>query len=131
MFSNKDKYYLSVAIDNANEHEAGLSKGHNVAAILKVGDNLYHGYNQKKTHPLQKEFGNNEHCIYLHAEIDCIRKAYRGDGYIAGSTLYVARTLKNGIPANACPCEGCQEAIEHFNIGTVYFTTSNNYGILK
>lgn len=131
MFSNRDKYYLSTAIEKACEHTSDLTTDYTLCAILKTNKNIYYGYNQKKTHPLQKKFSKNPWAIYLHAEIDAIRQAYKVGGNISDSTLYVARTLIDNTPANACPCNGCQQAINHFGIDKVYFSTSTNYGELK
>lgn len=131
MFSSKDEKYLSDAIEEAHKHTSDLKTDYTLCAILKTKKDIYYGYNQKKTHPLQKEFSKNPHALSLHAEIDAIRQAYSNEGNISKSTLYVARTLMDGTPANACPCSGCQEAIFYFGIDQVFFTTSTNYGELK
>ena len=96
------------------------------AALLQGNRLLAIGYNQRKTHPLAKKFGKNSEAIYLHAEVDAIINAVRvwGIAALRGSTLKVARVLKNGTPALAKPCEGCQRAIIAFEIGEVEWTTS-------
>ena len=95
-----------------------------VASIEKNGRTISVGYNRRKTHPLAKKFGKNSEAIFLHAEVDAIVKAiqiYGADG-LRGSTLRVARVLKDGSAALARPCEGCQRAIVAFEIGEVEWT---------
>ena len=94
-----------------------------MAAILILSDNsVLIGENKYKTHPLQKQFGRNIHSIHLHAEIDAIVQATRVFGDIKGSSLYIARVLKDGTSALAKPCIGCQRAIIHFGIQNVWWT---------
>ena len=92
------------------------------AILLTKGGNVYYGINRYRTHPLQKKFGRNRNSVYLHAEIDAIVKAMRYEKSIMGARLYVARVLKNGRPALAKPCPGCQRAIMAFRIGKVEWT---------
>lgn len=129
MYSTEE-FILKEAIKNTLSHTTNLKTNYSLCAILKLGKNKYIGYNKKKTHPLQKEFGKNPHSIYLHAEIDAIRQAYRVEGYLGEANLYIARSRCDGSIATAMPCKGCQSAIEHFNINSVYFTTENGYGKL-
>lgn len=131
MIFSKDKSFLRLAIEKSQDHEQELKTDYRLCAILNVGKNTYVGYNQKKTHPLQKQYGTNEYSIHLHAEIDCIRQAYRVEGYLGDATLYVARTRLDNSIATACPCKGCQKAITNFQIDSVYFTTDEGYGKLK
>jgi tRNA(Arg) A34 adenosine deaminase TadA len=129
--TNKQEQTIRRAIENSREHNHDLNNNHTLCAILCDGSRMYTGYNKKKTHPLQKEFSKNEHAIYLHAEVDAIQQAYREIGNIEGYTLYIARTTVDGKIANAYPCKGCREAIEHFGIDKVFFTTENGYGLLQ
>lgn len=112
---------LRVATEAAKDNPVdGLPK---MAAILVCRNGkTYIGYNQRKTHPLQKEFARNEHSIHLHAEIDAIVKATRDGSPVDGGTMYVARVWRNGSPALAKPCSGCQKAIIHFDIAHVEWT---------
>lgn len=91
-----------------------------MCAILVTKDGQeYVGYNSRKTHPLAAKFGKNSKSYCLHAEVDAIRKCKQD---CDGAVLYVARVLKNGSPALARPCEGCQRAIMAFNIKNVEWT---------
>ena len=124
------KQILYDAYELSKSHTTDLKTNYSLCAIIKIGKNKYIGYNRKKTHPLQKEFGKNSHSIYLHAEIDAIRQAYRVEGYLGEANLYIARSRSDGSIATAMPCKGCQKAIQHFNISNIYFTTENGYGKL-
>jgi len=124
----KHKRILWDAVEKSKERNSPLRAS--LASILKVNNRVFCGFNSKKSHPLQKKFGSNDKAIYLHAEMDAIRKAYRVEGNISGSKLYVARTTADGNPAMACPCEACEEAIYHFGIDQVFFTTKNGFGKL-
>jgi tRNA(Arg) A34 adenosine deaminase TadA len=90
---------------------------------------LEEGRNQYKTHPFQKRFSTNEDCIYLHAEIDCIKNALRWMSVydLQDCDLYVMR-LKQETKAGPTitglsrPCKGCMRAIATFGIKNVYYT---------
>ena len=82
---------------------------------------IYEGYNSyTKTHPAQYRFaeavGEPDRC-YLHAEIDCLRKARYG---LWG--IFIARIDKQGNPAPAAPCAVCRAAIEESGVSKVYYT---------
>lgn len=129
VFSARDKRFLLKCAKKSVEHNNDLD--FQLCAMLRLdGGKIYHGYNYKKSHPLQKEFSKNDHAIYLHAEIDAIRKARSNRESFKNSTLYIARVNNDGL-ANACPCTGCEEAIYNFGIGETYFTTSEGYGLIK
>lgn len=99
-----------------------------MAALIRKGRRIVSaGLNSKKTHPLQAKYGNNRFSIHLHAEIAAILRASEDD--LEGSTLYVARSLKDGSRALAKPCEGCQRAIKDFKIKRVVYTTEKGYSV--
>lgn len=114
---------LAVAIARANKECGHLPR---MAAVLtdKYGTVIGLGENRLKTHPLQAKFSRRPGSIYLHAEIDAIvdaLKRCRLDDIEEG-WLYVARVFKDGTPALARPCLGCQRAIMHFGIQHVEWT---------
>lgn len=96
-----------------------------MAAILKCWNGITTGRNSRKTHPLMAKFGRNSKSICLHAEIDAIRNAIRRGLDPEGATMYVARVTRDGKPALAKPCEGCQRAIVAFGIKDVQWTGEN------
>lgn len=122
----KHKKILWNAVKKSRERKSPLTSSH--CAILKARNKTFVGYNSKKSHPLQKKFGDNEKAIYLHAEVDAIRKGYRVEGDISGGNLYIARTRDDGSIGMSAPCEACQEAINHFHLNHVFFTTNHGFG---
>lgn len=113
--------YLNLATRLAKENP--IQKLPQMAAVLELTNKqLVFGYNQRRTHPLQARFGKNSQSIYLHAEIDAIRRALMLNYDIDGATLYVSRVLRSGITALAKPCIGCQRALVHFDIAECYWT---------
>lgn len=79
------------------------------------------GFNQLKTHPLQKQFAKNSESIYLHAEIDALINSLKRCSVddLRRATLYVIRVDKRGYLGNSTPCEGCARAIVKFQIRNV------------
>ena len=97
------------------------------SAIVYKNDIITLGFATKKSHPLQAKYSKNKHCIFLHAEINAIQKALKiiTPLELERSTLYVCRvrTINTNLEwGNACPCIGCQRAIEAFNINKVIYT---------
>lgn len=97
------------------------------SALVLKNDVVALAFATKKSHPLQARYSKNKESIYLHAEINVIQKALRIISLpeLERSVLYVCRikTINNALEwGNACPCLGCQRAIEAFNISTVIYT---------
>lgn len=106
----------------------GMSNAHLAAALVdRKGKIISYGFNSSKTHPLQAKFSKNEHAIHLHAEVDAIRNALKMGLDIEGTTMLVARALKDGTPALAKPCEGCQRALVHFGVADVVWTVADEF----
>ena len=105
-----------------------VGSGRLAASIWIKNELVSIGVNQKKTHPLQKKYGDNPHRQFLHAEIDAIVKgcrARRGD--LSGCYMYVARAKEddNGafVRGMAKSCAGCYDCAENFGIRGIYYTT--------
>jgi len=99
------------------------------AAIVQKNRVISFGYNRMKTDPLQARFAKNQDCIYLHAEIACIKNALRklDVDNLRKTDLYVMRVRNNDDGtewAMSKPCEGCMRAIEEFGIRRVFYTTN-------
>lgn len=82
----------------------------------------YMGYNQAKSHPLQRRFD-----VYgtekLHAEVHALSVALRYHGALdlRGSVVYVAR-----VGGGICrPCASCMRALRHFGVGKVHYMTGD------
>lgn len=114
---------LKVALQAAlsNPVDRSLPK---LACILTDGWSTVIGFNSRKTHPLQARFNaHNPKAICIHAEVDAIRQAIRLHGSdLSDFKMYVARVHRDGSPACAKPCKGCQSAILAFNIKEVTWT---------
>lgn len=83
--------------------------------LLAVGHNSY-----VKTHPLQAKYGRlsgKPKAIYLHAELHALIKAKE-----QVHKLVILRYNKNGLPATAKPCAGCQLAIKDYGVKNVEHT---------
>lgn len=99
------------------------------AGVVKKNRLVAIGYNQLKSHPLQSQFGKNLDSVYLHAEIDAIRKSIRllNTSELTDCVLYVLRVKRgsNGdwIRGLSKPCDGCYRAINNYGIKRVYYTT--------
>ncbi len=101
-----------------------------VIAIIydSSGQQIAVGYNQYKSHPLQKQYADHPDKIYLHAEIDAIANSIRSYRGINGlkllndSTMFIFRFNKDMTLGLAKPCLGCQRAIRAFDIKTVIWS---------
>jgi len=123
-------------MDVAVKHAISSPPAFNVriSAILVFKNKIISfGTNQEKSHPLQDKHKRNEHSIYLHAEVDAIRNAFKQKNVdihiIRKSTMYVARVKQkphdDTFYWGLCkPCSGCRNAIETVDIKEVYYTTN-------
>lgn len=99
------------------------------AGVVKKKQLITIGYNQLKSHPLQSQFGKNFDSVFLHAEIDAIRKSLRllNTSELSDCVLYVLRVKRdpngNWIRGMSKPCAGCYKAINNYGIKRVYYTT--------
>lgn len=108
------------------------------AAIVHRNEVITIGICERKTHPLQNRFKKCFDAIYMHAEINAIRKAIRilGSDELAKCDLFVARVKKFGDAnhvlgwGNAKPCSGCFACIEAFNIQHVYYTIDSETSLM-
>ena len=104
------------------------------AAIVIKNDIVSFGINQMKTHPFQAKYARNDQAVYIHAENAAIMRALKkvDKEELRNATLYVARVKKpNNMWGMACPCEGCQKAIDKFGIKKVVYTENNQeYSVL-
>lgn len=135
-----DVYWLRKAVQLANNRE-----GHTIVDdhLPKIGAILVDGRHQvgcgvnlRKSHPLQEQWGNNSHAIFLHAEIATIIDAIRKDSRIEfkDTTMYIGRSKKYLEPRKrrgvttlngwglSKPCPGCTDALEHYGMKRVVYT---------
>lgn len=91
------------------------------------------GYNLDRSDPWQQRFGTTPMNIYLHAETRVIKRglAMIGEEAVAHASLFVCR-LRQVVNQKtgkrrfewgiAKPCQGCQRAIDTYQIKRVYYT---------
>lgn len=99
-----------------------------VAAVLKNRKVVAIGKNSVNSTRLARRFKKNEDAVFEHAEISAIKKGIRTGKHF--DTIFVVRTIyRDGewYLANAKPCLGCSNAIRHFNIKCVFYSSFQNY----
>ena len=90
------------------------------------------GYNQTKTHPLQKRMNrhrfSDDTMHSQHAEINCLSQLIgRRDIDFKDVSLYIGRTLADGSLGTCRPCPGCMALIRELGIRHIYYTTEDSY----
>lgn len=124
-----------MAINNINY----VNRARLAASIMISNEIISVGYNSYKTHPLQKRFSKNIEAIFKHAEVDSIINALRHVDPLdlSRATLYVYRVKKltkdhiDWSDGYAEPCCGCKQAIEHFNLKKVVYSTDEDYSYVE
>lgn len=104
------------------------------SAIVYKGEIISIGCNKKKSDPMQYKFSRNCDKIFLHAEIDSIKKALRyiTIDQLTKSSIYVCRmrwentSRKRMVFGLAKPCIFCMRAIVNFDIKKIYYTTNES-----
>lgn len=116
----KNKYFeLAKKLARTSEHP-----DHKLGAVIvKSNTILGVGVNKLKTHPKAKNYAQR-----IHAELAAILNS-RTD--ITGADLYVFRYTQSGLQGISKPCDGCMAAIVESGISTVYYSTSDSYGVLN
>lgn len=84
--------------------------------IVKRNRIIGMGYNEHKTDP-----NSNVKYKTIHAEFKAIKSVVNIKD-LKGSTIYVYRETKNGVPACSKPCSCCELLIKMFGIKNVYHT---------
>lgn len=92
------------------------------------------GYNNRKTHPLQKKYNNlyrevkyNRDIIpTIHAEMMCLLSIRHLDINWNKVSLYIYRSCTHG-QGMARPCPACMAAIKELGIKHIYYTTNDAY----
>lgn len=101
------------------------------AGLLHKKSLIAIGFNTYKTHPIAKEFGRDQHCCTLHAEVDCLIKSQKVISNFNKSTLIICRAKYTSrgelIYGLAKPCEGCQRYIKLLGVKRVVFTLNSNH----
>lgn len=122
----------------AQENPGGTDRQSGWQARLAAGiwvknDLVAVGWNQAKSHPLQKRFPKAPGYVYLHAEIHAITMALKKmnpqELMDSRTTMMVVRAKRESGAKNAKwirglakPCVGCQAAILHFQMSEVIWS---------
>ena len=101
-----------------NKHFSYLLQRSN---ILSIGFN-----NCTQTHPLIKKYSKHEEIIYVHSELDAIRRFPRSPSILSKCTLVNVRLNKKGEILLSRPCKICRHIVQSFGIRKVIWT--NNKG---
>lgn len=135
MITNRDEKYMAFTRRMAIQNNNSQNRAKLAASLVIRNDIISIGYNSYKTHPLQKRFSKNIEAIFKHAEVDCIINALRHIDAedLSKANLYVYRVKKltkdhvDWSDGYAEPCCGCKQAIDHFKIKKVIFSTDEDY----
>lgn len=110
--------YFNIAKEMA---KLGIHKQHKIGSCLvRKGNPISVGFNKNKFH-------NDSPHPYLswHSEFDCLKSIPQ---HLAeGSTIYVYREDKNGMPRMARPCNSCQELLKKYKIRKMCYTVDGGY----
>lgn len=96
--------------------------------IISIGSAI------KKSHPLQARFSKNPESIFLHSEINALRKALKIVSVtdLEKASIYICRIRQHGNGVKntygwglACPCSGCMAALTEFGIKKIYHTINS------
>jgi len=140
MITNRDEKYMAFTRRMAIQNNNSQNRAKLAASLVIRNEIISVGYNSYKTHPLQKKFSKNIEAIFKHAEVDCIINALRhvDADDLSKATLYIHRVKKltkdhlDWSDGYSEPCCGCKQAIDHFKIKRVVYSTDqdNNYSLL-
>ena len=114
---------IASAISEHGEHRHKLG-----AVIFRKNEIITTGFNKMKSHPLQLKYNNNEHKIFLHAEIDAIIKA---KGRTEGNSIIVVRKMSLGEFGTSKPCAACLQAIIASGIKRVTFFEEGEFRTIR
>lgn len=135
MINSRDEKFMAFTRRMAIQNSNSQSRAKLAASLVIRNEIISVGYNSYKTHPLQKRFSKNIEAIFKHAEVDCIVNALRHVDSIdlERSNLYVYRVKKltkdhiDWSDGYSEPCSGCKQAINHFKIKKVVYSTDEDY----
>ena len=123
LVSNRERRYIDMAINIASSSESG--KFRHGAVLVKNGKPRNSAHNDERYCAFGERFRQRD-CGHatLHAELGCILGVDRGT--TQGSTVFVARINKQGLPRMSKPCAMCQAALSYVGVKKVVYTTSCN-----
>ena len=127
MIDDNDLRYLHIAENIAKNSD--YKRIHIGAILVNKNKVISTGFNQNKTHPIQKIY-NNRYLNYkkikgdkLHAEVDVLLKLNKKD--CNGSTMYIFRRGNDNIYRLSKPCKACMQCILDYGIKRIVYTIEN------
>lgn len=120
MCRTKSKIHAATKVARISDHKF------QIGAIVAQGSRIVScGVNRYKTHPEQLNCYTGEYGGSIHAELDAVLRCPHNAA--VGSTVYVARVSKSGVPLLAKPCASCIKVLSAAGVRRVVFTTDNGY----
>lgn len=123
--THKNNYVMDKLFDIAKQQKTLFKTSRHSAAIVYKNRIIATGVNKNKTHPKNLEFNYSHKAkIFIHAEMDAIIKVLNavGPDILPYCSIYSLRITNTDRIANACPCQGCMDAIDGFNFKNVYWS---------
>lgn len=94
---------------------------HKVSAVIAKKNHVISiGYNKYKTHPKSRHPWH-----YMHAELSAVLDNKFAD--LKGSTIYIYRETRDGVPAISKPCESCLQTLKLAGIKKVVYTNNGKF----
>lgn len=139
MINSRDEKFMIFTKRMAIQNNSSQNRAKLAASLVIRNEIISIGYNSYKTHPLQKRFSKNIEAIFKHAEVDCIINALRcvDQEDLSRASLYVYRVKKltkdsiQWSDGYSEPCCGCKQAINHFKIKKVIFSSEENNSFIQ
>lgn len=139
MITSRDEKFMAFTRRMAINNNNYVNRARLAASLVIRNEIISVGHNSYKTHPLQKRFSKNIEAIFKHAEVDSIINALRhvDADDLSKATLYVYRVKKltkdhlYWSDGYAEPCSGCKQAIEHFNLKKVVYSTDEDFSFVE
>lgn len=132
--------FFRIALQYANEHDYGDLEYNLCAVIVRGGNVISVGYNQRKTNSFVEHYtdrakGQRDFQISTHAEMDAVLQA-RAKTDLRGCKIFVIRkhldTKKFDTFGMSKPCEICQHVLYNYGIRRAYYTINDTtFGVMK
>lgn len=126
--TNMAYFNAAKAVSELSDH-----RQHKLGCVIVDGHKIVSsGCNShSRTHSIQakidsKRFG----CTcpgYRHAEVDALIPLIQRGADLSKASIYVYRQHKNGNPAVARPCCGCEQLIKECGIKKVFYSIDNGF----
>lgn len=113
--SNRDRSRLNLAITES--HKSACKQRHG-AVVTKGGDVVGKSYNVTRNQHDTMEIDKADYTI--HAEIAALKNVNPEN--VRGSTVYVARINKAGLPMLSKPCTSCLNTLNELQVKRIVHT---------